>query len=392
MASIEKRGKNSYRLIVEAGYDTEGKRIKRSKTIKATGRREAERELAKFQVEVEAGEYIAPEKMTFSSFIEEWKHKYANKHLELKTIENYSHMLKNHILPVFGGKQLNEIKPLHIVSFLKDLEQEGARKDGKTGGLTSTSIRFIHRIMKDVLDRAVEWKIIKDNPVSSVKRPKISTSNIEVYNEDEVTLLIKALNDEPIHWRIMIILALTTGLRRGELLALEWQHINLEDGVIDVRQSLSYVNGENVIKMPKTRNSIRKVSVPNGLINDLKEYQNHANLIKEQAGDKWEGMNNHFFVFSTWNGKPYYHTVPGTWLRRFIKRKKLKPIRFHDLRHTSATLLINQGIHAKTISSRLGHADIRTTMNIYGHALQSADKLAANAFNTIIFHQGNDTN
>lgn len=107
--------------------------------------------------------------------------------------------------------------------------------------------------------------------------------------------------------------------------------------------------------------------------------------MKERAGDKWEGSNEHFFVFSTWNGKSYYHTSHGTWLRRFLKRKKLKPIRFHDLRHTSATLLINKGVHAKTISNRLGHADIRTTMNIYGHALQSADQLAANTLNSILF-------
>nr|MBC9201052.1 tyrosine-type recombinase/integrase [Paenibacillus sp. PL91] len=84
-------------------------------------------------------------------------------------------------------------------------------------------------------------------------------------------------------------------------------------------------------------------------------------MSKENASDNW-AEKEHFFVFSTWDGKPYFHTVPGTWLRRFLKRKKLKPIRFHDLRHTSAALLINQGVHAVTISSRLGHADIRTTM------------------------------
>nr|MBC9201062.1 site-specific integrase [Paenibacillus sp. PL91] len=157
----------------------------------------------------------------------------------------------------------------------------------------------------------------------------------------------------------------------------------MDEAFIEVVQSLSYVNGKNIIKVPKTKNSIRKVSIPVALLPDLIQYRNNSILSKEIASDNW-AEKDHFFVFSTWDGKPYFHTVPGTWLRRFLKRKKLKPIRFHDLRHTSATLLINQGVHAKTISSRLGHADIRTTMNTYGHALQSADHAAANTFNSIL--------
>ncbi|NBD27011.1 site-specific integrase [Paenibacillus glycinis] len=383
MASIEKRSKNSYRLIVEAGYDSAGKRIKRSKTIKASGIREAEKKLAMFQVEVEAGEYIAPEKMTFSTFVQEWNQKYGIKHLELKTLESYSHMLKNHILPSFANKRLDEINPMHIVSLLKTLEQEGARKDGKSGGLSSTTIRFIHRILKDIFDRAVEWRIIKINPVEAIKRPKISKTNVDVYNESEVSTLLQAIINEPIQWRLMITLALTTGLRRGELLALEWKHLNLHEGVIDVKQSLTYVKGKHIIKPPKTKSSIRKVSIPEALIQDLMQFHAKAHHERIQLDDLWEG-GEHFFIFSSWHGKPYYHTVPGTWLRRFLKRKKLKPIRFHDLRHTSATLLINQGVHAKTIAGRLGHADIRTTMNIYGHSLLSADHLAANTFNAIL--------
>lgn len=383
MASIEKRSKNSYRLVVEAGYDNAGKRIKRSKTIKASGIREAEKELAKFQVEVEAGEYIAPEKMVFSKFVTEWNEKYGTKHLELKTLESYSHMLRNHIIPTFGHKRLDEIKPLHIITLLKTLEQDDARKDGKTGGLSSTTLRFIHRILKDIFDRAVEWRVIKESPVQAIKRPKVAKTNVDVYCESEVSELLEALSNEPIHWKLMIKLALTTGLRRGEILALEWKNVNLEQRLIEVNQSLTYVKGKNIIKSPKTKNSIRRVSIPEVLVEDLKRYKAQCIREREQMAECWAG-GDHFFVFSAWNGKPYYHTAPGTWLRRFLKRKKLKPIRFHDLRHTSATLLINQGVHAKTIAGRLGHADIRTTMNIYGHALLDADQVAAKSLNAIL--------
>ncbi|MGO4548098.1 site-specific integrase [Paenibacillus sp. 2TAB23] len=181
----------------------------------------------------------------------------------------------------------------------------------------------------------------------------------------------------------MITLVLTTGLRRGELLALEWRHIDLDSSIINVVQSLSYSKGKTIIKEPKTKNPNRKVTIPDSLIKDLKHYYETSMQQIQQLGDSRQ-RGDKFFVFFSETGKPFYHTAPGKWLSRFLKRHDQKTIRFHDLRHTSATLLINQGIHAKIISSRLGHADIRTTMNIYCHALQSADQAAANTFNTLL--------
>jgi integrase len=121
-------------------------------------------------------------------------------------------------MPVFGNLRLDEVKPIHVVSFLQSLEHDGVRKDGKEGGLSSTSIRFIHRILKDVFERAVDWRMIKSNPVGAVKRPKAENKAVEVYGEEEAVRLFEALEREPIHWRIMITLALTTGLRRGSCL------------------------------------------------------------------------------------------------------------------------------------------------------------------------------
>lgn len=216
--------------------------------------------------------------------------------------------------------------------------------------------------------------------IDPVKRPKVAKKETSVLDEQQAAQVFIAL--EPDMWRIMITLALTAGLRRGELLALEWKHVDLENGTLDVRQSLSYANGKPIIKEPKTKSSFRRVSLPSSVVSELKLYLLQCEEEKRKLLDAWEG-GDHFFVFSATKGKPLYHTVPGTWFRRFIKRKSLPSIRFHDLRHTSATLLINQGVHAKTIAARLGHADIRTTMNIYGHALQSADQAAADKFETI---------
>ncbi|MCM3079576.1 site-specific integrase [Brevibacillus invocatus] len=383
MASVQKRGENSWLLVVEAGYDSNGKRIKKTKTVKGMGKREAEKELAKFVTEVEAGQYIAPEKMTFTAFVGEWREKYAKSELSAKTLENYLIQINNRLIPEFGHLRLDQIKPLHIVTFLRNLQQDGGRKDGKEGKLSSGMIEYVHRVLKNVFNRAVDWKVIKTSPMEGLKKPKVEQAEMSVYDEEEVQRLFLALEKEKIMWRVMITLALTTGLRRGELLGLEWKHIDLETGTIDVKQSLSFVKEIGYqIKEPKTKNSVRKVAMPPSVIHEVKALKMQSAKERMHSGNLWEG-GEHFFVFSSWNGKPLYPSSVKTWWSRFIKRNALRYIRFHDLRHTSATLLINKGVHAKIISERLGHANILTTMNIYGHALRSADQEAAKHFDSL---------
>ncbi|WP_255283607.1 site-specific integrase [Priestia megaterium] len=377
--SIEKRGKNSYRLVVSIGFDSKGKRVRRTKTVKALNMREAKKLAAQFEVEVYSGEYIAPEKMLFTAFVEEWKNKYAEEHLSPNTLATYMVHLKNRIIPFFGEMRLEKIKPLHILDFLKSLEKEGLRKDGKKGSLSSSTIEYNHRILKNILNRAVEWKLIQNNPMENIKKPKRTQKETSVYDNHEAELLIESLNEEEDMWCIMIKLAITTGLRRGELLGLEWRYVDLDKGTIQVKQAITYVNKQHIIREPKTKNSIRTVTLPEVLVNELKKYKSVWNKKRLKANELWEG-GEYQFLFTGWNGKPIHPSSVTTWWRRFVKRNDLRYIRFHDLRHTSATLLINKGVHAKIISTRLGHADIRTTMNIYGHALQEADREAANHF------------
>lgn len=185
----------------------------------------------------------------------------------------------------------------------------------------------------------------------------------------------------------MITFALTTALRRGELLALEWKHVDWNTGTIDVLQSVSMSPAGNVhVKEPKTKNSKRKVSLPNSMLEELREYYLHKIKERDKIGDRWQG-GDYFFMFCHPDGKAFHQERPYLWFRHFIKKNKLRYIRFHDLRHTSATLLINQGVHAKIISERLGHGNINTTMNVYGHTLRSADQSAADKFETILLRK-----
>lgn len=401
MASIQKRGERSWLLVVEAGYKADGSRAKKTRTIKIedekllkTTKRLQEylnNELAKFKIEVEAGAYIDPSKMTFKAFVGEWEEKYGRKELGAKTLENYKHVLDKRLIPAFGHLRLDNITPMQVLNYMHSLDQDGSRSDGKEGTLSSGTIDYIYRTLNNVLNRAVDWKLLRENPMSGVKKPKVTTKEVSVYDPDEALKLFTALEKEQLMWRVMISLALTTGLRRGELLGLEWNMVRFEeDGrcTISVKQNLTFVKGGGfIVKEPKTKSSKREVSVPQALTPDLKAWKLQAGKNRLTSGELWEG-GERFFVFSSWHGKPLNPSSVKTWWTRFTKRRKLKFIRFHDLRHTSATLLINEGVHAKVIAERLGHANITTTMNIYGHVLKKADQEAANKFDSIMKPRG----
>ncbi|MGM0806473.1 MAG: tyrosine-type recombinase/integrase [Bacillota bacterium] len=388
MASIQKRGHNSFMLVVEAGYTPKGKRIKRTRTIKVdesmlkTTKRLRDylnSELVKFKTEVEAGEYIAPEKMTLENFVIEWEKKYASKELSETTLLSYLSHIRNHILPALGHKRIDQIKPVHIISMLDEIK----RVNDIERPLSMRSKQDVYLAIRNIFERAVEWQIIKSNPVKNVKKPKLtSQKEISVYDESEVEALFTAAAEEPFHWRVFLTLALAAGLRRGENLALEWPKVNFDEGTIDISQII--VKGLNgaIIKDPKTKRSKRIVSLPSSVIEELKLFKLHWKKEKLKLGELWI-EDEHEWLFCNLDGTHFYPTTPTTWWRRFTKRANVRFIRLHDLRHTSATLLINQGVHAKIISERLGHSDIRVTMNTYGHALQKADQEAANKLDSL---------
>lgn len=382
MASIEKRGKNSYRLTVVIGYDTKGHPIRERKNVKAKNPTEAKKLLSLFEAEILSGHYMKIEEvMTLSQFFNEWVEKYANENLSPDTRQNYINIINTRILPNYGHMKLADIKPMHIVNFVNDLKKNGKRLDGKEGSLSASSITNCYRAFNNLLSRATEWKLIKENPAKSVKTPKIKSKKSDVYSKEELLILLKHLEEKPFHWKVLILLALSTGAREGEIAALEWKHIDFEKGTVYIEQSLTEVVGEGV-KLKSTKNDrCRIVSIPSFLLVHLKKLKVHRTHEKLLVGDMREWPD-HFFIFANEFGKPIRPDSISQWWSRFTKKHKLKKIRFHDLRHTSATLLINEGVHAKVISERLGHADISTTMNIYGHVLAEADQTAASHFDS----------
>lgn len=380
--SIEKRGKDSWRLVVSNGYNAEGKRIRHTRTIKATSRRQAEKELAKFIAEVETNNYISTSQLSLSEFAKQWLESYVEVNLQ-PTTANFYKLLLRRILRAMGHLKLNQIKPLHLLKFYDSLREDGVREDGKPGGLSPQMILHHHRCISAMLQDAVEWQLISSNPASKIKAPKVRKKESEYFTEEEIAHMLNKLVEEDIKYHLLIALAVATGLRKGELLGLEWKHINFTDKTLKVCQSTLYINTVGVFtKETKNQSSNRVISLPDTMIRLLKEYKNHQDRYREKLGDQWE---DHDRLFTQWNGKPMHPGTVNSWFQKFLERNYMPKKRFHSLRHTNATMLIAKNVDIKTVSMRLGHAKTDTTLNIYAHALKESDREAAEKLDSMFF-------
>ncbi|WZX99697.1 tyrosine-type recombinase/integrase [Bacillus sp. FSL W7-1360] len=394
--SILEEGNGRYRLVVElpTTVDVNGKkkRNRRTKTIQASGPRAAKKALQEFKLEKER-EFAAAEKkqarLPFVTFVQEkWLKNFAEDYYAHTTLQNYTEILNARILPSFSELWLDQVTTMHIVEYFNELSSEGMRKDGKKGKLSDSTIELHHRVLKSIFKQAVLWEFIKEdeNPMDRVMKPKVKTKEKDVYDSDTVHKLFDALDKEDIRWRCTILLAVSSGLRREEILGLESKHIDYDKSVLMIRQAVTHSKKEGlVVGGVKTRGSTRNLHVSSFLLELLGKLDKYKQEERRATGTNWRAES--VFLFSDQNGKPFNPYSVGNWWRKFVKRNGFKYIPFHSLRHTSATILINRGIHAKVISSILGHSNIATTMNVYGHTLKEANKAAADVFEE--FHKKN---
>ena len=389
--SIEKRGKNSYRLSCLAGYNLQGKPIKKTKTVHGT-EKEAEIELAKFVADVQNGMVIEGKSLKFSEFTEIWKRDYGSKELAPSTYKRYCRMLETRLLPYFGHFYVNKIKPTDIMQFYDLLSKDTqlVRKKGNDGNktlkpLSGKTILEHHRLLRAMLHKAVYWQVIVSNPAERVQPPKAKKPKRKYYDDDQCKILLEnleQLDEEQIKYKTAIILTVFTGVRLGELMGLEWNDIDFRNGIVSINRSSQYLADKGVFtKVPKTESSIRDVAIPDFVVSLLEEYKSWYDNQKEFCGELWIDSNR---LFVQADGKPMHPSTISKWFVKFVEQIGLPVINFHGLRHTNATLLIAQNIDVAVVAARLGHAQITTTFNFYVHPIIAHNKKAGFALENLL--------
>ena len=389
--SIEKRGKNSYRLTVSEGFDLNGKPMIHRKTVRGT-KKDAEVELAKFVTEVQNGLVIDGKSLKFSEFTEIWKRDYGSKELAPSTYKRYCRMLETRLLPHFGHFYINKIKPTDIMKFYDLLEKDTqlVRKKGNNGSktkkpLSGKTILEHHRLLRAMLHKAVYWQLIVANPAERVQPPKARKPKRRSYDDEQTKILLEnleLLSSEDTKYKVAIILTVFTGVRLGELMGLEWQDVDFKNGIISINRSSQYLADMGVFtKVPKTESSIREIAIPEFIISLLEEYKLWYEEQKSIYGELWMNSDR---LFVQADGKPMHPSTISKWFVKYVGQIGLPVINFHGLRHTNASLLVAQNIDIAVISARLGHAQISTTLDFYVHPLLSHNRKAGYALENLL--------
>ena len=385
MATIEKRG-DGYRITVAAGIDISGKQLRKRMTWtpdpKMTERqrqKELQRQATLFEEQVNSGYKMIDGKIRLIDFSEIFMKDYVEVYKKKNTISRYKRDLKR-ILPALGHLKLEAITPKHINSFAAMLQEDGINENG--GRLAASSVDTILRTLSSILGKAVKWGYIRFNPCQSAEGPGPASEEARYLDEPDARKLLQLLQDEPITWRAFITCDLLSGLRRGELLGLQWHDIDFDEHLIHINRTWNYTDKTTgcYFATPKTARSKRPLHLSTAVFMILLEYQRWQDQQRETLGDAWKGTPDDDRVFTSDDGRPIFPTVPTQWFRKFVQRTGLPSVSIHSLRHTYASLMIADDVPLVEISSQLGHARVSTTEDIYGHVIASAHAKALRTF------------
>lgn len=302
---------------------------------------------------------------TFKEFAEIWINEYCKDYSPL-VIKNYRCNLKNWILPVLGKYKLSDITPLVLDGFINHLKSTNNLSSSQSK-LSNNSILKIYAIARSIISVAYTKNLIALNPCSKVKvqfKKELGKKELHAWDIDMYKHILKLLENEESDCARVCEFAVKTGLRRSEIFGLTWNDVDFETKSISVNKTLQKVNGEMVILPCKTQSSIRIISVPDSIIMLLYRYR--SNHLSNK------------FIFENVD-----YDNCSAWFRKWQRKNGLPRIRFHDLRHTHASLLLAQNIDIKTISERLGHSNIGITMNTYTHVMKELDQKASAAIDEI---------
>ena len=374
---IRQRSKGSWEITIDTGRDpSTGKRRRHSETVKGA-KKDAERRLAELLVSIERGSYIKPKKITLGEWLEDWCQSYAKTHCSPRTAEGYESIIRNHIIPSIGSVRLIELHPQHIQAFYAGSMSHG-RINGK-GGLSGRTVSHIHRVLSEALSHAVKQGLIFRNVAELIDPPRAKRAKMNTLTLEEIYKLFSVARNTPYY--PIIYTALHTGLLQAELLGLMWRDVDLDLASLSVIQTLYKRRGICHLREPKSEHSRRRIALQPSLAVFLREYRAERETQWLLLG-KLPKEND--FVFGSPDDKPM---DPGTLTHAFAKiarKANIFHIRFHDLRHTHASLMLMSGIHPKIVQERLGHASVAFTLDVYSHSVPDLQDAAAKRLDEIL--------
>lgn len=377
--SVRKKGNKWYYSFEIPGEDGKRKRIERSG---GNTKKEALEALNDAIYKFNNG-FIEPKKLTYGEYIDDWLENYVKENRKINTYERYKELYNNNIKSHIGAILLKDLKPLHIEKLLQVEKKKG---------LSNSTLQTIYGVINTSLNRAVKMQIINNNICKFVERPKREKFVANTLSLEEFDLILGSLNKDNYGDYILSIALLTTielGLRRGEIGGLEWSNIDFDNNIVKIENNLVYTSKSVELGTPKTEESERSIYISDELLNELKAYRKVQLLNKVKYGSLYEKNifnGKEYDLIFTWEGGKYIHPNYYTLkFSRLIKKLNIeKRVRFHDIRHTNATLLLQQGVDFKTIQARLGHSDISTTLNIYSHVTTDMQKSASEKLSNLL--------
>lgn len=385
MATIRKRG-NSYQIRVSCGYDVNGNQVEQSMTWKPDKKmtekqieKELNRQAVMFEQACINGYVTSATK--FEDFAEQWFKDYAAINLKIQTVRTYN-ALKKRVYAYMGHMRLDKITVRTIQKFVSILSGNGENNEKagepvKDGGLAPKTVRNYVTFISSVFDYAVKLQMIQQNPCRNVTLPKLIAKERTIYTLEEVQAMLTFFEEESetnMKYVIFFTLAAFTGLRRGELLGLEWKDIDWDNHLISVERASSWTKELGVYTdTPKTESSVRIIKIPKIIIEKLREYKEWQDKYKTSVGSKWI---EHDRLFTKINGDPMGVRSPYKFYEKFCKRTGLRFVNIHSFRHFNASIMILKGVDVKTVQACLGHHDATTTLKIYAHSFRKAQAMA----------------
>ena len=362
---IKQRSKGSWSIVLELGRDpSTGKRRQQWVTVRGT-KKEAEKKLAELQHQMDTGSIIKPSKDTVGAFLQRWLTDDMSTQVRPKTFEGYQQRGK-HLIAGLGHIPLVELRPDHIRKYY--------REKGNT--LSAATLAKHHNLLRSALSQAVEDKTLPRNVAEAVKPPRASRKEMRALTGSEVHRLLEACQDTP--WHPMFHTLTWTGLRRSELLGLRWKDVDLLLATLRVVQTLQQLNGGAfIIQEPKTASGRRTIALSPASCLELRA---HRKKQERNAAVLGIPLSDDALVFSHPDGSPRVPSTLTLAFRRLSRRIGLEGVRLHDLRHTMASLYLEQGVNPKTVAERLGHASVTITLDLYSHCLPGVQEAAAAQF------------